>query len=193
MKRRLRHYAAGLSAALWVATLVAWPWSYFEAVDFSTLRFSALLATDVGVVVCEGRAMVYFAHARGPTPTFMGVFHNGELPFNLDLYRSWSPGTPAPEANWNVGPFAYWRSVEMGTRYRRMFAPVWFPLLALSVLPALWLRRHRRERQARRRLTQSACPGCGYDLCGDAGRSDLRSARCPECGRNPLEAYDAAL
>jgi len=190
MKRRLRHAAAGLSAALWVALLVAWPWSYFEPVDFASLPVTGLVARDVGLVVCEGRAMVYYGSGRWPTPTFTGVYHNGEIPFDLNLYRT---SVQKAEVDWNAGPFAYWRTVEMTTRYHRVFFPMWLPPVVFSVLPALWLRRQHNERQARRRLSDGACPACGYDLSGNAGLSNIHSARCPECGRNPLEAYDAGI
>ena len=193
MKRWILRVAAGLSAALGVAVLAAWPWSYLEPVTFSTLPLTALASADLGVVACEGRAMLYVGRSRPPVRTFTGVFYNGQVLFNLDLYRAPDPAVKAVEADWQAGPFAYYRAVEMGTRYRRLFVPLWFPLLALSLLPALWLRRLRQSRWARRRLTAGECPGCGYDLCGGAGRLDVRSARCPECGRSPLEAYDAAL
>ena len=81
----------------------------------------------------------------------------------------------------------------MGTRYHRVLAPMWVPVAALAVLPCLWLRRRARGRRALRRLTGGTCPACGYNLAGGAARADVRSARCPECGRNPLDAYDAAL
>jgi hypothetical protein len=136
--------------------------------------------------------MLYVGWSRPPVATFTGVFHNGEVLFNLDRYRAPDPPVKAVEANWQAGPFAYCRAVEMGTRYHRLFVPLWFPLPALSVLPALWLRRRRRSRRALRRLTAGECPECGYDLAGSAGRTDLRAARCPGCGLNPLEAYEAA-
>jgi hypothetical protein len=189
MRRWIRDIVAGLSAALLAATVVAWAWSYLEPVDFWSLPVSAVVATDVGLVACEGRVMVYCGRGKWPTPSFIGVYHDGEVLFDLDTYRRLAD---IVEVDRSVGAFAYWRSVEMGTRYHRVLAPMWFPLLAFAILPALWLRRHHARRQALRRLTGGACPACGYDLSGGAGRADLRSARCPECGRKPLEAYDAA-
>ena len=172
------------------AALIAWAWSYLKPVNFSTLAVSAVVATDVGLVACEGRVMVYCGRASGPTPTFTGVFHNGEVLFDLNAYRRVADMV---EVDRNAGPFAYWRAVEMGTRYHRVLAPMWFPVAASAVLPCLWPRRRARERRALRRLTGGTCPACGNDLSGGAGPADFRSARCPECGRNPLDAYDATL
>jgi len=184
--------AAGLSAVLGAAALAAWLWSYLEPVHVSTLPLTGLALTDLGVVACEGRVMAYVGWCRQPGAAFTGVPHNGEVLFDLDLYRAPDPAIKTVEADWQAGPFAYQRSVDSGTRYHRLFLPLWFPALALSVLPALRLRRFRRYRAARRRLTAGQCPGCGYDLSGDPGGTDLRSARCPECGRNPLDAYNAS-
>jgi hypothetical protein len=54
--------------------------------------------------------------------------------------------------------------------------PLWFPAVALSVLPARWLRRVWRSRRGQAR---GLCPVCGYDL-------RATPSRCPECGAVPV-------
>jgi hypothetical protein len=49
---------------------------------------------------------------------------------------------------------------------------IWFLFFPLSVFPAIWLLRKRREVRRRR---AGLCVGCGYDLRGTPGK-------CPECG-----------
>ena len=56
--------------------------------------------------------------------------------------------------------------------YMTLMVPHWMLALAAAVLPAFWLRRHRRHLG---RLTRGLCPACGYDL-------RASPERCPECG-----------
>ena len=96
--------AAGTSAALMAVAVVAWASSYFKPMDFSTLPVTAFVATDGGWVACEGRVMVYCGRASWPTPTFTGVFHDGQVLFDLDAYRRVAD---VVEVDRSAGPFAY--------------------------------------------------------------------------------------
>jgi hypothetical protein len=55
-------------------------------------------------------------------------------------------------------------------------------VLALSLLPALWVRSYRRRRTDAARRASNCCRSCGYDL-------RASKERCPECGTPmPIEA-----
>lgn len=63
------------------------------------------------------------------------------------------------------GPHPYWG----------VTVPAWFAVLALSLLPALWVRSHGHRRTDVRRKANGCCRTCGYDLRATPNR-------CPECG-----------
>jgi hypothetical protein len=58
---------------------------------------------------------------------------------------------------------------------RIVLVPCWLAALTCAILPAVWVDRRRRQRNALRRLAAGLCPKCGYDLRESPGR-------CPECG-----------
>jgi hypothetical protein len=75
----------------------------------------------------------------------------------------------------NSGAFYGPSTLSSSSTISRVYFPHWFVVAPASVLPALWLRRCRRERRGRVRAASGLCRGCGYDLRASPGR-------CPECG-----------
>jgi hypothetical protein len=76
-------------------------------------------------------------------------------------------------AAWNVAGFSYTGTVDKNFPISVLITPSWSLALLLGVLPC---RRLLRSRRRRVRLRENLCPGCGYDLRGNA------SGVCPECG-----------
>lgn len=71
--------------------------------------------------------------------------------------------------------FSYEWNASGDCLYRGVTVPAWFAVLSLSLLPALWVRRHRRRRIDAARKVNGCCRTCGYDL-------RVSPRRCPECG-----------
>ena len=65
---------------------------------------------------------------------------------------------------------------------RTTAVPLWFLVIAFSILPIVWLRRARRDRVRQR---HGLCPQCGYDLRATPGR-------CPECGHPVSDDFQRA-
>jgi hypothetical protein len=88
-----------------------------------------------------------------------------------------------PSHGWRAALPSWWLHSGPTRRSGVVAVPCWLPLLVFSA--PLWWRR-RRARRRSREASAGRCPSCGYDL-------RATPKRCPECGRNPLEAYDAAI
>jgi len=122
------------------------------------------LTSEFGVLVLE---------VEGPVP---GDVRKGWEYFQSPLPRRW------PVAS---GPLAFAAYSGRVTHFVRLppstlhgvAIPHWAPAMVFAVLPAGWLRRHRRNRLAVRRSAAGLCGRCGYDL-------RASPLRCPECGRD---------
>ena len=64
--------------------------------------------------------------------------------------------------------------------YRWITLPLWPILITTAIAPAIWFRRHLRERHRRR---HNLCLTCGYDLRGGAA-----GGACPDCGAAMVRA-----
>lgn len=76
-----------------------------------------------------------------------------------------------------------WPSIDT-TWGTEIVLPLWLPIIALSVLPLLWLCR---MRKFRRRQRSNCCTACGYNLTGNV------SGVCPECGTAIAPAQRRAM
>jgi hypothetical protein len=99
-----------------------------------------------------------------PEPSFLGSFG----PFFGYTSRN-AGGATSHACLGFVHTSFFTPAVACGFTY--VAVPLWGPLLASSVRPALWLRRRLRTRRP------GTCLACGYDLTGNV------SGVCPECGR----------
>jgi hypothetical protein len=168
MKRRLFHILAALSLLLFVAVCVLWVRSYFVGDGFVWKPADAppyyRAYAGRGVVRLGGGRYDFdrpphLDYSRDPAPTRQTGYHPGTLADRLgfDFHRgSDSKGMPSSNA----------------------IFPLWSVALTTAVLPALWIRRVRRDRTLRRRANADQCPRCAYDL-------RATPERCPECGRVP--------
>jgi hypothetical protein len=166
MTRRLSTLAALLSLALCLATAALWMRSYWVSDSFDWDR--------PGV-----------RHSIGSN---RGIIWWNRMDISKSPQSSFSRGTgydrhPAGASNdmfpptWSFAGFAWWHAVlsltpgSGGVDIRSLRVPDWPIVVAMSVLPGLWLMTRRR----RNRRADGLCRRCGYDLRATPGR-------CPECG-----------
>jgi predicted RNA-binding Zn-ribbon protein involved in translation (DUF1610 family) len=171
----LLNAAAVLSAVVWVATVVLWVRGFwldenlfvnsYNADGLRQISFwSYRNGFSVGVLEWDGQDVRL--SARDPAVRWEsqpGGLPGWERGFGL------SPG----ELRWSFARFAW---IRMGRAPRRpwMFFvfPAWFAGVTFAVVPAVAVRRWRRERRGN---APGLCPSCGYDL-------RATPERCPECG-----------
>ena len=168
MKRRLFHILSALSLLLFVAVVVLWVRSYFVGDGFVWKPADAppyyRAYAGRGVVRLGGGQYDFdrpphLDYSRDPAPTRQTGYHPGTLADRLDFdFHRGSDSKGMPSSN--------------------AIFPLWSVALTTAVLPALWIRRVRRDRTLRRRANAGQCPSCGYDL-------RATPERCPECGRVP--------
>ncbi|HEX2973436.1 MAG TPA: hypothetical protein VHP11_13965 [Tepidisphaeraceae bacterium] len=164
--------ASGVSLVLCLATAVLCVRSYFAT---EVLRYQPRIDwvlraymlgwgkghLVVGVGLAEGPESSGWKFIRRPPQRlYNDAMANAKQPHLFGIRLVWSEGTVMIH--------------EKVTEWF-LFIPYWVAMIASAVLPALWLKRHRKERIARRRLIGGLCVQCGYDL--RASRE-----RCPECG-----------
>lgn len=157
MRHRPFSWLAALSLALF-AGFAAW------AVAAGRDRTPTLRVTEGGRVIgWDGTSLAFErrAPALGPDPMRVPDLTRLHSVLGVRYAEGWA-GRPAPTA---TGP----------PDYRLLLVPVWYPLLAFAVAPALWLVREWKHRKARQRGASGLCPACGYDLRASPDR-------CPECG-----------
>ena len=179
MVRRLLNLLTALSLLLCVTVSVMWVRSYF--------RYDGLYLTKV--VGPDERPERRFFHARSSLgsvslcSTYQNCVRDFMNPYDRKLMGAgWvrtvrvesPPASIAVGGGWLGFQSKFESDVhEAQTRYDRVVVlPYWLFATVLAITPVLWLRawRHRR-----RRLVQSLCPVCGYDL-------RATPERCPECG-----------
>jgi hypothetical protein len=127
-------------------------------------------ASDTWERVVAGRRWTVSAHR--------GNLHLWVIPADMtSVYQQPEPKAQAVRAERdrqlvNIGSFSV---VRRGYPYCSWLAsaPLWAFAAATAVGPLMWLRARARSARRRRR---NQCPGCGYDLTGNA------SGVCPECG-----------
>ena len=163
MTRRLLNLLTALSLLLCVAVLTLWARSYWHGhrIGYAWTSAGAGSHRDVALACISGQ-------------------------FSLTRSRWIAPGASV-ETGWYLNerhprPGYDMEGIFGGVQHRTVTAPdrqlsevrvpMWTAALVLAVLPAMTVRRLRRDR---RRASAGLCPRCGYDLRATPGR-------CPECG-----------
>jgi hypothetical protein len=166
-----------LSLLLFVATVVLWVRGYFY------WRFEGVTFNSGATV--EARQFHYCVLSR---PFGLSISHHrlwtaslrpGWLPFSTRA----APGNRAQydewyRANGGQGIAGVWLIAGVPSGDRRIYEimlPHWVVALITATMPALWLRKHLKERG---RTDPGHCRSCGYDL-------RATPERCPECGTIP--------
>jgi hypothetical protein len=165
MLRRLLIDACVLLAALLV---VVWVASYWLQVSFQ-IGPRDQRGFSVDGAAWSGRCEVAFLTTA---EVVSGVPQT--LPAPSGRAYSWGPFDGITSAQlWSTDP-----TTEVPTpikrRYNSLAMPIWFPILALLILPFAAFLLGPVRRWSRRR--HGRCLRCGYSLRG------LPEARCPECG-----------
>ena len=165
MKRRLFNLMTAASLALCLATAGLWVRAHWtrDLIQFPNRRHC--VGTDVGEISIHVSSRPYWAgipyQALPPAPRSRETiwfprhetFQVGESYSGLGfVYMFHDQASPAP-----------------GVRITQVTVPLWFPVLLLSVAPAVWQRRRLNRHEP------GQCKVCGYDL-------RATPDRCPECG-----------
>jgi hypothetical protein len=182
VKRRFFNLLAALSLLMCVATVVLWVRSLGRvgAVDWNGAAHSVMLWNGDGFVALDFVNDGKSTFNGEPIPTWHLSSHpmppgrsrgdlwgyNGKSEPNSWGFAAWCVQSSRP--NWRFG----------GRLAVVVFAPYWFLVLILSLLPTVWLLRTLRRR---RRVVVGLCTVCGYDL-------RATPERCPECGAVPAGA-----
>ena len=192
MRRRLFSFAAAVSFALFLATVLLWVRSYFrvDIVGDAVMpraganwywRNRTAFSTDGGVLLLWRGVLV-------TTPRFFDTFvpRAGERYYQVrmpgqNMPRESFPGNHWFEFEWRPrqkpsGSYSGPQVLHLDTL--RVRVPYWLPALVAAVPPAVWALRRRREA---RRVSTGRCHCCGYDL-------RATPDRCPECGAEPRRA-----
>jgi 4-amino-4-deoxy-L-arabinose transferase-like glycosyltransferase len=150
---------AAVSLVLCVATVVIWVRSYwtFQILERVGEQWTCFGESDSGALFIE-------VYAHSP--------ERHRLPYPYWMYVSKTlRGSPSFAPNsWHRFGFYFEASGAGGWT---VAVPHWLFCIIFLALPALWLRRHRRER----RQIADGCRSCGYNLTGNV------SGVCPECGK----------
>ena len=175
MTRHLLNLLTALSLLLCVAGMGAAARSYFlaDAINFSTperpIPGGATLS-HWAWFSASGRAMVDYAVYIYEHP-----YHDS--PSAQSARWTWESGPAsavvnAPSRGWHGTGFDFdWGGPVGEIRHGVTLAfPLWAPLAAFALIPAVRL-----YRRARGKRQLGTCPRCGYDLRATPGR-------CPECG-----------
>jgi hypothetical protein len=172
MKRRLFNLAAAVSLGMMLSTVALWVRSYWRHDSFERDFPLRTVESERGVL-----SYLKMREWRNGTP----------VPYGLQSADTSICGWSLRATN---AVFRRGRSDFMGFRYSRRIpftsansrllmdyvsVPHWMPVILLSVLPADWYRRKRREGQRNAEARPDLCLHCGYDL-------RATPERCPECG-----------
>jgi hypothetical protein len=184
MRRKLFNCAAGVSLAVFAATVVLWirgNWQCDQVNWFSQDHTLCLASANSVIVVMFG------PNYKGPDA--MPAFEDGWQ------YRHYPAQNAGQEQVRVQIPLAkYHRLGWLGFAYdpnrlqtgsgtprvvwysaHRLYFPHWSLAAIAGILPSMWFWRWRRERVRRKR---GRCLNCGYDL-------RASPERCPECGASP--------
>ena len=166
MARRILNVLTILSLVLCLAASMLWVRSHWAADRFRVFRVPRVVA----LVSVHGRVGVA---CRKVNQAALDVPVHADRRFRLDSGPAaetpfWADDWP----DWNARGFQFVRADDTISWQWRLWVPLWFLVLALSLLPAASLMNRRRETY---RKKHCRCPACGYDLRATPGR-------CPECG-----------
>jgi hypothetical protein len=199
MKRRLFNLMALLSLALCFTIALLWVRSYWRW-DHFIWKWE----DGTGAVAIERQRQIYSMHGSvgiqrvSQEMVYASEERAREVRQMLATQRefNWKKGKPAapitPSNLWErIGFWSGLNTVKLpnvdarsAQRQSRMLTITWFSVphwflgIPCSVPLLLWVRSYARAVASRRRLRQSLCPACGYDL-------RATPDRCPECGAVP--------
>jgi len=150
--------------------LLTWRWG-------STVAFAAALLL-LGFTCLFQTTLLISGRLGGTEIEIEGVFGSvwvgtadRTINDSTSVYTSWYPNLPAWRREFSRG--------SAGSLL--IFVPVLWLVLPLGLLTGVFWAVHIRSC---RRRSAAACPACGYDLSGIAGR-------CPECGHDRGRGKDA--
>jgi hypothetical protein len=189
-------------AAVALAALVAWPWSWQHPSRVVVTRRTdvsgparQLERVEIDFGIGEGRVSL----GRG-LETYVDRWADLQRMMTEAEPKGWhrSDGWAVLPAPWpaSIGPVWWWYfhySGEDGTEERRYASfPCWLLALVAGAWPlasaALFVRRRWR---AARRPRQNRCRRCGYDLRATPAATGPTLALCPECGTPAAAAATA--
>jgi hypothetical protein len=172
MRRKLFTLAAGVSAVLFLATVVVWVLSYRQPLGLTRYgtRLDPWWTREDTFGVTAGR-FVQWTDAGNE-----GEVHV-EMPARwytvTDRTALWLNARPDGQTVQVLG-FA-WESCRFAPQfegwYRVITFPCWFTALLFAIPPSAWVR----AKVHRRAVRAGLCPVCGYDM-------RATPDRCPECG-----------
>jgi hypothetical protein len=180
MLRRLFNLGSALLLVLCVGIAALWVRSYLASDCLWTCSPRLNWPGQSTVLLASGQGMVLFECSWDlDPPGAFGLFsRQRRQPWTYernaarDIFK-YRPG-PAGLRRWHELPL----KGDVGRLFSHekggwsVFVPDWLSLLLTGLLPILWLVGMIRRS---RRVTQSLCPSCGYDL-------RATPDRCPECG-----------
>lgn len=204
MGRRALTSLMYLSPLLCVAAIVLWVRSYLVG---DNLRFIRSTSTDADFTrrdtsIRVGRGFASIVTSVSTTTHRDMVAHNMR-PHNFNDVTEWTLDKPAhrvteawfsnqsrnpdkKHSGFSVLGFSVHRAAAAnGLVGTDIIVPLWLVVLLSLMLPALWMRRLRRE-SARKRRRMNQCIACGYSLMGNT------SGTCPECGSPITQKAEAA-
>jgi hypothetical protein len=200
-RRWLFNGLTSLSLLICLATITIWVRSYWRADEFYVerqmqrwefvsgygfleARVNERCLTEITIsptvplkIRYLGPRQPYFNGLRAGhvdfEPRFLLPHHRGSFLRLLGFKWEIDGSFPSP-ANWQI------TTVEnIWTEHGRCLgAPAWFITIVTALLPVCWIVGASRNRRQCRRIANSQCVKCGYDLRATPGR-------CPECGTVP--------
>jgi hypothetical protein len=194
MRRTLFTPAAAVSTVLLVGLVAAWVRSYWvgDSLHWEREREGPAWMQGRSVNLCIGEGGAGFGYVQQNDAGSEQAIR-GESEVRAGIRKATVRCTYAvtPQTHWHALPpesrwgFYFRRSFSSSTYHGvrsdtimiQADSPFWPFALALTALPAAWLRRRTRSRlRARRGL----CTACGYDL-------RATPDRCSECGALPVQ------
>ena len=163
-RRYIFNALACISLLLMLAAVALW-------IDGASHRHLAGYAYDNwDTSIDSNSGMMAISHTRNQIN-----FNSGSYWFRHVQYLDYVPWMAGHLAGFGYswGPYPYFSGSLILAVYA-LYLPLWFIVLMLTMLPALWV--FRRRGQIKRQ--PNACPACDYDLTGNT------SGQCPECGMN---------